>query len=356
MAKTKILAKERRIVLGLDVDAKSVVVAALDTTNGEILFEGRLGHEREDWERFLTHFPECSLWACYEAGYTGFHLCRTLCDLGVDCHVVAPSQVPKSANSKQQKTDRRDALTLAQLVFHPPRTFVRLPTVQEERDRQLIRTREQMVCDKTRTQNRIKALLAFHHVAWPLAESSGHWSKIEQQALRQMTLPDSLRACLNALLDMLDGLNAKIQSFNRQIVALSQTEAYRDRCASLRHLPGVGLLTAMAFLLEVFRPEEFATAEALACHVGLTCCQWSSAQRRRQGHITHWGSPLVRRMLVEAAWSWVRKDPDAARRFQAVSASSKRRKIAIVGMARRLAIVMWAMTVRHQDYAYHWAA
>jgi transposase len=59
---------------------------------------------------------------------------------------------------------------------------------------------------------------------------------------------------------------------------------------------------------------------------------------------------------VEAAWTWVRKDPDAKRRFETISASSKRKKIAIVAMARRLAIVMWAMTVRQQDYAYRWAA
>jgi len=356
MAKTKILARERRIALGLDVDRKAAVVVALDVTNGEILFQGRLTQETEDWQRFLAHFLQCSLWACYEAGYTGFHLCRMLCARGVDCRVVAPSQVPKSPNSKQQKTDRRDAVTLAQLYFHPPRSFVRIPTEREERDRQLLRTREQMVRDKTRTQNRIKALLAFHHLAWPRSESSGYWSQADRHALRQMTLPDRLRTCLDALLETLEGLDAQIGSFNHQIVALSGTEAYHDRCALLRQLPGVGLLTAMAFLLEVFRPEEFLTAEALACHVGLTCCEWSSAQRRRQGHITHWGSPILRRMLVEAAWSWVRKDPDAKRRFEAISASSKRKKIAIVGMARRLAIVMWAMTVKQADYAYRWAA
>jgi transposase len=124
----------------------------------------------------------------------------------------------------------------------------------------------------------------------------------------------------------------------------------------LRHIPGVGLLTAMAFLLELFRPEDFATAEALACHVGFTCCEWSSGSRRRQGHITHFGPAILRRLFVEAAWTWVRKDPDARRCFEAISASSKRRKIAIVAMARRLAIVMWAMTVRQQDYAYRWAA
>jgi transposase len=356
MAKTKILAQERPIALGLDVDRTVAVVAALDVSSGEILFQGRLTQEQEDWQRFLAHFPGCQLWVCYEAGYTGFHLCRMLREQGVDCRVVAPSQVPRSANSKQQKTDRRDALTLAQLYFHPPRSFVRIPTENEERDRQLLRTREQLVRDRTRTQNRIKALLAFHHATWPTAEIRGHWSIAERNALRRMELPAPLRVCLDTHLDALEALCTQIRSFDRQLIALSQTEPYHDRCARLRQLPGVGLLTAMAFLLEVFRPEEFLTAEALACHVGLTCCEWSSAQRRRQGHITHWGSPILRRMLVEAAWTWVRKDPHAARQFQILSASSKRKKIAIVAMARRLAIVMWAMTVREQDYAYHWAA
>ena len=59
MAKTKILARERRIALGLDVDRQAAVVAALDVTNGEILFQGRLTPETEDWQHFLAHFPRC---------------------------------------------------------------------------------------------------------------------------------------------------------------------------------------------------------------------------------------------------------------------------------------------------------
>jgi transposase len=353
MARTKILARGRRIALGLDVDARHSVISALDTANGEILFQGKVKHDAEDWRRYLAHFPDSALWACYEAGYSGFYLYRLLCELGVECHVVAPSQVPKSPNQAQQKTDRRDSLCLAHLFLHPPRTFVRVPTEQEEQDRQLLRTREQMVRDKTRTQNRIKALLAFHHVPWP---GAGHWSLLERQALRQMELPEPLRACLDALLDTLDALSEHIQDFNRRIVALSRTDLYHDRCARLRTISGVGLLTAMALLLEVFRPEEFASAEALACHVGLTTCEWSSGSRRRLGHITHWGSPILRRMLIEAAWTWIRKDDHAAQRFIDISDHGKRKKTAIVAMARRLAIVLWAMTVRQENYAYRWAA
>ena len=353
MLKTKVVAQDRSIALGLDVDARTVAVAAVDVMSGEIVLQGRLSHDEADWQIFLRHFPGCRLWACYEAGYTGFHLCRTLQSLGVDCKVVSPSQVPKSPNSSQQKTDRRDALMLAQMIFHPPRSFVRVPTEQEEQDRQLLRTREQVVRDHTRTQNRIKALLAFHYLD---ALKPRLWTVAEKAALRHAALPDALRAALDVHLDTLERLEIQLRGLNRQLVSLSREDRFHDRCALLRDIPGVGPLTAMAFLLEVFRPEDFKTAEALACHVGFTCCEWSSGRTRHQGHITHWGSSILRRMLVEAAWSWVRKDEQAMALFEKISQNGKRKKTAIVGMARRLAIALWAMTVKGEPFAYHFAA
>ena len=92
---------------------------------------------------------------------------------------------------------------LAQLYFHPPRSFVRTPTKSEKRDRQLVRTREQMLRDRNRTQTRIKSLLAFHSIAWSRAEAPGFWSKQHRATLRQMPLPEPLRPCLDALLDLL---------------------------------------------------------------------------------------------------------------------------------------------------------
>ena len=112
----------------------------------------------------------------------------------------------------------------------------------------------------------------------------------------------------------------------------------------------------MTFLTEAFRPADFPTAEAFACHVGFTPCEWSSASRRRKGHITHWGPSVLRRMLIEATWSWVRKDVSAALCFQRISGNGRSRKRAVVALARRLAITLWAMTAREQEYAYRWTA
>jgi len=344
----------RTISLGLDVDSETVMVVALDLSNGSIEFEGRLHYDEASWHKLLARFADCRVWACYEAGPVGFGLCRMLCKLGVECEIVAPSAVPKSAVSKQSKTDRRDALMLAQLFVNRPRSFVRVPTEPEEADRQLIRTRYQLMKDKVRVMTRIKAQLLNYGIRPP--HRMALWTKSYREWLRTFATPyPSLRISFDCLLAELDGIERQLKIVTEAIVALGETPVYRDRVQRLLQIRGVGILTAMAFLLEVFRPGDFATVEQLACHLGLTPCEHSSAQSYRRGHITHWGSPLLRKHLVEAAWIWVFRDANAGNKYRSIRAG-KERKRAIVAMARRLATAMWAMLVKEQDYAYRWAA
>jgi transposase len=356
MSKKRLIARERSVALGLDVDSKASALVVLDVTTGEILYESHISHSREDWLRFLQRLHQCRIWACYETGGIGFHLCRMLRSLGVDCKVVPVSKIPKAPESRQQKTDRRDALSLAQLYFHAPKSFVRIPTEAEEADRQIIRTRYQLMKDRVRTMLRIKAFLLFHNIQRP-AGSKTDWSISYRRWLKSRPCPyQELNDCLQIYVDELDNLEALLHRLKEKILALSRTDRYRQACDRLTsQIPGVGPLTAMTFLCEIFRPEDFPTAEAMAAHVGLTPCEYSSGKRHRYGHITHWGPPHLRKLLVEAAWAWVRKDEQARERYQSIRAGSKG-KIAIIGMARRLAIIMWAMTVKEQDYQYRWAA
>ncbi|MBU1636431.1 IS110 family transposase, partial [bacterium] len=85
------MAQDRPLAAGLDVDRRGSVISVLDPSNGEIVFEGKLAHDIQTWQRFLARFPECRIGAFYEAGPLGYTLCRRLRSLGVDCQVVAPS-------------------------------------------------------------------------------------------------------------------------------------------------------------------------------------------------------------------------------------------------------------------------
>jgi transposase len=353
MAAKTILAEDRTLSAGLDVDGRGAAVALLDVTTGELIFEGRLAHDEATWEGFLARLPGCRIAAFYEAGPIGFTLCRRLIALGVQCRVVAPSQVPKASNLQQTKTDRRDAFTLAQLYFHPPRSFVRLPSEAEEARRQLVRLREQLLEDKQRVMRRIKSLLLNYGLS-PPPEAGPAWSRTYRQWLRDCPLNfEELRFTLDVMLDELDALEQQLERINQRLRELARHPDYRATAERLMQISGVGPLLTMTFLLELFRPAEFASAEALAAHVGLTPCEYSSGGKQRRGHITHWGPPALRRLLVEAAWVWCYKDDHAQLRFRTLRAG-KSPKIAIVGMARRLAVAMWAMTVRQEEYAYRW--
>lgn len=345
---------ERTIALGLDVDLARSTVAAFDFSNGSLEFEGHVEHSEEAWRKFLNRFPGAKFWACYEAGNRGFGLCRMLRQLSVDCRIVAPSAMPKSPVEKQTKNDRRDAQSLARLFINSPRSFVRVPTEQEEADRQLIRTRAQLVNDKVRVMNEIKSFLSNYGFSCPVGSGRMTWSKSFRKWLKSFDCAGPLRTSLNMIVEQLEFLELKIKQITVEITALSRTETYHDRCQRLCQILGVGTLTAMAFLTEVYRPHEFNNAGKLASHLGMTQCEYSSGGKVRRGHITHWGPSHLRKLLVEAAWIWVWKDDRAGKRYLSIR-SGKERKRAIVAMARRLAIAMWAMTVKEQDYNYHWA-
>jgi len=354
MAKTKIIAQERTLSMGLDTDSKSSVVYVLDVESGEELFVGRVLNTEKDWTRFLKRFPECRIWACYEASGSGYYLYRLLISLEVDCRVIAPSKVPKTAENKKLKTDRRDAYMLATIYFHPPKYFVRVPTEQEAADRELVRTREQLMKQRVRLMLQIKSMLAFHHMVTPPGVLT-NWRNAFRDWLRHCDCSEEIRNCLDVFIDLLESVENNIEILNRKIAALSRSDLYRERCDRLcSQLKGVGTLTAMTFLVEMFRIEDFRSASALACHVGLTPSEWSSGKRRRLGHITRWGPAHLRKILIEAAWIWCRHDPKARMKHEKIRGGAKH-KVAVVAMARRLAITMWAMTVKGEDYNYRWA-
>ncbi|MFH0883803.1 MAG: IS110 family transposase [bacterium] len=348
----QVTASSSLVSIGIDVDKQKSVVVALEVMTGQILYEGGVVHDRDSWQRVLRRLTGYRLWACYEAGCTGFGLCRMLRELGVDCRVVAPSAVPKEPERRQRKNDRLDATTLALMVVHPPRVFVRVPTPLEEDDRQLIRTREQLVRQRVRVINQVKAKLLFHGLSLDVAARSG--TTVWAQAVRPL-LPEGSSLCtaVEALLEQLVSLNTLIGRLERALRKLGKEDRYAQANVRLQRIPGVGPLTAMAFLTEVYRPGDFTTPQQLVSHLGLVPTEWSSGGTVRHGHLTHWGPPHLRRLLVEAAWVWVYRDPDAKRLYLDLCRGRLRKK-AIVAMARRLATAMWAMTVKGEEYRFHW--
>jgi len=117
----------------------------------------------------------------------------------------------------------------------------------------------------------------------------------------------------------------------------------------LQTYPGVGALTALAFVLIIGRAERFQCGKQIASYLGLVPLEDSSGNRRRLGHITKQGNSLLRFLLVEVAQVTVRSDPEWRNEYFHL-AMRRGRKIAKVAMARRLAVRMYWMRRKGWDY------
>ena len=145
---------------------------------------------------------------------------------------------------------------------------------------------------------------------------------------------------------MLDRLTPSIAELT---AAIEQEVGKCPAAQRLQTHPGVGALTALAFVLIIGRAERFQYGKQIAAYLGLVPLEDSSGQRRRLGHITKQGNSLLRFLLVEAAQVTVRSLPEWRSKYFHL-AMRRGRKIAKVAMARKLAVQMYWMLRKEWDY------
>ena len=148
---------------GLDVHARSVLAVTLDAQSGE-LRSARLPGETVKVVEFLAKLPGPTRVA-YEAGPTGYGLARTLHAAGIGCVVAAPGKIERPAQDRI-KTDARDAERVLRLLMIDALHPVRVPTVEEEALRDLVRAREDLRGDLMRARQRLSKLLLRHGIVY----------------------------------------------------------------------------------------------------------------------------------------------------------------------------------------------
>ena len=283
----------------------------------------------------------------YEAGPTGFGLCRRLRTAGFAADVVAPSRTP-SSSGRRTKCDRRDSEQLAFLLGKEMLTPVYVPTPKEEADRQLVRRRDQVMGWVRRVKSQIKSLLLQHGIEEPAGLA--YWSRASVQALRDLSLGPAMRQVVDSLLDELASAAAQRDRLSRQVSDLAATPRHAAAAALLRHVPGVGLVTAMTFLTELPRPERFGRPTQLGSYLGLAPLVRQSGETEHRGPIMKAGNRRLRTILIEAAWQWIRYDPAARTRYDHLKQNTKSGYKAITGVARRLGILLWHLVSTGEVY------
>ena len=283
----------------------------------------------------------------YEAGPTGFALVRRLRAAGYSAEVIAPSKIP-TMPGPEAKSDRLDCRKLAVFAQKGLLRSVRVPDEQEEADRQVVRLREQLARKLRVIQQQIKALLLQHGIAEPAGLT--HWTAVAVEALRRLELGAELRFCLDVMLDERQHASEQVARVTRRLEELARADRHRETASTLRTVPGVGPITAMTFRVELHDPARFRDGGQVARMIGLAPQILQSGPTRREGRLLKSGNARLRTVLIEAAWRWVAGDEAAQARYRRLVATTGNGKKAIVGMARRLAILLWRLSLSGEPY------
>jgi transposase len=288
--------------VGLDVHARSTHGAAIHSLTGE-LERVRFGVGTEAVVEWLAGLPG-PVRAVYEAGPTGFALARAAGRAGMPVQVVAPGKTPRAAGDRV-KTDRKDAELLARLLLAGQLTMVPVPPEWLEAVRHLARAREHCRRDLTRARHRVSKLLLLHGRVYAGATT---WNREHRRWLAAQTFTEP--AAELAFIDLLaavDGLTARREALDERLSRLAQDERLWPTIARLRAFRGIDTLTALMLQLELGGDwHRFGSPRKLAGWLGLTPSLSQSGESRSQGQITKTGSPIARRLLVEAAWHYAR--------------------------------------------------
>lgn len=284
----------------------------------------------------------------YEAGFCGFWVYRQLNAQGYSCMITPPSLLPQPHD--KVKTNRRDAKALAGYLAAGLLKAVYVPPPEIEADRRVVRRRGQVVKNMTRTKNQIKSFLHLHGLKAP--EEAGYkWSGKYIMWLEQLKWEhNSDTFTLQNLLQSYHHQREELTLVTRQLRQLSREPRYAKEFKRVTAARGVGLITAMTFVLEVFDFGRFRRAEQFASYLGLTPAQYSSGEKVRLGHITRQGNAHLRAVLIESAWTMIRHDPHLRAKYDRIRQRGVNGKKAIVAVARSLAIRLRSCLLYEQEY------
>jgi transposase len=328
-------------ILALDLGKYKTVACAYDPA-APARFE-TVTTGRPELERLIgRHRPACVvIEACALAGWVS-DLCA---ELGLPCRVANTASEAWKFKHAKRKTDKDDALRLAQLAALGQLPEVVTPPKRVREWRALIAARQALVGRRVAAQNRIRAVLLGQGLPAPRGHRA--WTAAGLDGLSQFARP--LAECGPE--ELWRGLLALALAEYRQALDLiAQAEARLDAVAAadkgvrtLASIPGVGPRTAEAVVAHLHDPRRFRSGKQVSAYGGLVPRQFQSGESDRRGRITRRGPAVLRKLLVQAAWAMLRYNAWARAVFTRLSRGRARRKQAVVALARKLLVRCWAM-------------
>src|ERR1700688_2962960 len=272
------------IIIGVDFHPEFQQIASVDTDSGEFQ-EKRIAH-REDAETFYRARAGQKVRVTMEASRHARWFERLVAELQFELWIRDAAEI-RTKRVRKQKTDRQDARLILQLMLEDRFPQIWVPSWENRDLRQLLWHRHRMVQARTRIMNQLQAVALNEG----LHCKKRLWRDAGREQLESFALAPWASRRRRDLLELLDRLTPTIAELTQAI------EQEVEKCPAAQRLqthPGVGALTALAFVLIIGKAERFQCGKQIASYLGLVPLEDSSGQRRRLGHITKQGNSLLR--------------------------------------------------------------
>jgi transposase len=319
----------KTVFVGIDVHKKTYAVTCM--CEKAVVKRDTLKANQESLLEYLTrYFPNAKIKTVYEAGFSGFVLHRYLLSKGIENIVVHAASVEISARDRV-KTDKRDSLKLATQLSDNRLKGIHVPTTERESYRELTRVREKITRDKRRVGNRLKSLL--YRQGLFCADDDDvicpKWLKKVAKFKCDEPVKYCIQVCIDEWLFLRDELKKLDAELKNQAIADKKLERI------YKSAPGIGPIHARALANELEDMKHFTNEKHLFSFTGLTPSEHSSGEHKRLGHISRQGRSILRKILIQAAWVAINKDPSLMIIFERIAKTAGKKR-AIVGIARRL--------------------
>lgn len=330
-------------IIGMDIHRVFAEAVALE--DGETKRLGRIGMTREHLEDFArTLLPSDHV--VVEATGNATAVVEILAPRVARVAVANPLQVHLIAKAKI-KTDAIDARVLAQLYAAGFLPEVWIPDAATLARRRQVTRRTQLVRQRTRLKSVVQSILHANLIPpCPFADLFGGKGRIW---LRAQYLPDDEREAIERHVEEYDRQSSALKGVERDIARAALSDPNVTR---LMTIPGIDMVVAVGVMAAIGKIERFDNPDKLVAYIGLNPSVHQSGDGpAHHGRITKRGRANARHLLVEAAWQTVRS-PGPLRAFYERVRSKRGNHIAAVAVARKLAVIIWHLLTKGEDYSW----
>jgi transposase len=317
------------IFIGIDVHKKSYSISAIH--NGTLIKKATIVADPDILLSFLyKNFNNAQLETAYEAGFSGFYLHRYLVGNGINNIVVHPASI-EIASRERVKNDRRDSLKIATQLSAGRLKSVYIPNCAREDFRTISRLRNSFVKDRTKKGVQLKCVL--HRLGKiPYSETTFTSKKWIEKVLKMDFSPDQ-KFVIEHLTNEWLHLTTKIKEIEIKLIEQSKIDNSLEKI--YLSIPGFGPTISRVLANELEDMKQFSNERQVFSYTGLTPREYSSGEHIRLGHISRQGKPVLRKMLIQAAWIAIKIDKELEEIYLRISRKAGKKR-AIVAVARIL--------------------